>query len=73
MKVIDLVKALEYRHPIELLTCLFCLFGCEEMLNTTTKFLEDHAESLREHRIASHKIKHVELHPATLLSEYSNL
>ena len=70
MKVFDLVKELHYTHPIELLTCLFCLFGHEMVLRTSTQYLETHHDALRAHRIQS-KNK-VELHPSSLLGSYKD-
>ena len=70
LKVSDLVHKLKYTHPIELLTCMFCLFGTEAVLSTSTQYLEAHHEALRAHRLQS-KAK-VELHPATLLKSYAD-
>ena len=70
VKVIDLVKELQYTHPIEMLTCLFCIFGHEMVLRTSTQYLEAHHEALRAHRIQSNA--NVELHPSTLLKSYAD-
>ena len=70
LKVVDLVKALGYVHPIELLTCFFCIFGCNEILNASTEFLQNNCEALRKFRIENKKTHLVELHPTTFLKRF---
>ena len=70
-KVADLVKELQFTHPSELLTCFFCIFGHEAVLNTSTQYLEDHHEALRAHRLQN--TANVEMHPSTLLKSYADM
>ena len=66
----DFIKKLKYVHPVELLTCFFCIFGHDSMMGTPTSYLEEHCEELRKHRIRMVNKTKIELHPATLLSSY---
>ena len=67
-QVLDMVTKLQYKFGIEMLTCLFCLFGTAAGVCTT--YLEAHCEALRAHRIKHTASTQVEMHPEHLLTTY---
>ena len=66
----DLMRSLHYKHPPELLTMFFCLFGDSDVLSFPLTWLQQHKMRLRTFRI-EYKAKHgVEAHPFILLHAF---
>ena len=55
---------------MELLSAFLCLFGCEDVLSVPTDFLKEHGQAMQAFRLRGVEKTKVELHVATLLSQY---
>ena len=70
-RVSELVKELDYKHGVELITGFFCLFGDKEVLKYSVGYIREHKDALKgklEDYIQEHGVNP---HPAILLKEFA--
>ena len=70
MPLKDFMVSLKYKHPPELLTMFFCLFGDPDVLGFSLKWLKQHKKALRAFRIGYRATHGVEAHPCILLHAF---
>ena len=59
-----------FHHPIEFLSAFLCQLGCEDALAVSTNYLKTHGKAMKAFRIREVQRTKVQLHVATLLSQF---
>ena len=73
MPLIDYMQHLHYKHPPELLSMFFCLFGDADVLTFSLTWLRKHKKQLRAFRVKYESDHGVQAHPFILLNAFKRI